>query len=50
MPTAAVRLTPGINVEQTPALNQAGWQSAAFVRFRDGLPEKMGCWTAYYPD
>ena len=49
MPTAAVRLTPGINVEQTPALNQAGWQSAAFVRFRDGLPEKLGGWTAYYP-
>lgn len=49
MPTAAVRLTPGINVEQTPALNQAGWSESAFIRFRNGLPEKLGGWEAYYP-
>lgn len=49
MPTGAVRLKPGINVEQTLALNTTGWSSSAYVRFRDGLPEKLGGWTRYYP-
>jgi hypothetical protein len=45
MPLATIRLRPGIDVEQTPVLNAAGISSANLVRFRDGLPEKLGGWT-----
>ncbi len=49
MPTAAVKLIPGVNVEFTPSLNQAGVSDTNLVRCRNGLWEKLGGWVAYYP-
>jgi hypothetical protein len=50
MPTHQVVLTPGINVEQTPSLNQAAFQSSNLIRFSpSGLCEKLGGWTKFYP-
>ena len=48
MPIAYVRLNPGVNVELTPALNQTGFTAAAYVRWREGLPEQLGGWEAWY--
>lgn len=49
MPQMTMRLRPGVNVEATPALNEAGISVSNLIRFRNGLPEKLGGWTAYYP-
>lgn len=49
MPNVSLKLRPGVNVNATPALLEAGFQSASCVRFRDGLPEKIGGWSRYYP-
>lgn len=48
MPIATLQLTPGVNVELTPALNSAGYVQSQLIRWRDGLPEKVGGWTSYY--
>lgn len=42
----SLKASPGINVEQTPLLNSAGWSYSQAIRWRDGLPEKIGGWTA----
>lgn len=49
MPFAGVKLIPGINVEKTPLLNEAGYSSASMIRFRDGLAQKYGGYTKFYP-
>lgn len=49
MPFAALKLKPGVNTEQTPTLLEAGYESASLMRYRDGLAEKIGGWTKYYP-
>ena len=41
----SVTLKPGIDVEQTPVLNSAGWAAGNNVRFFEGLPQKIGGWT-----
>lgn len=46
----SVRLRPGINVQFTPALNEGGWSDCSFIRFKDGLPQKLGGWDYYYPN
>lgn len=38
--------TPGIDVEKSALDNGAGWSYSMAVRFRDGLPEKIGGWAA----
>lgn len=48
MPNDSLKLKPGVNVEQTPALLETGYQYASLIRWRDGLPEKIGGWTKYY--
>ena len=48
MPNGAVILRPGVNVEFTPAFNEAGISSCDLIRFRDGLTEKLGGWTQFY--
>jgi len=35
---------PGINREGTDYSNDGGWFDANFIRFRKGLPEKIGGW------
>ena len=49
MPFAGVRLIPGINVEKTVLLNEAGYSSASMIRFRDGLAQKYGGYQKFYP-
>lgn len=48
MPFGAVQLIPGIDVEKTPTLNQAGISSSQLVRFREGLIQKLGGWQKFY--
>lgn len=48
MPIKSVKLIPGVNVEKTPALNEAGISQSAFGRFRDGLFQKIGGWAQYF--
>lgn len=49
MPYGEVTLVPGVNVERTPTLLQAGYSQTQFGRFKDGLFQKLGGWTLYYP-
>jgi hypothetical protein len=44
-----VKLVPGVRAEQTPLLLQAGVIQSNNVRWRDGLPEKIGGWKKFYP-
>lgn len=37
-------LRPGINVEATPLLNEAGWSQSQLVRFFQGFLQKLGGW------
>lgn len=39
---------PGINRDTTSYTNSGGWFDSDFVRFRNGLPEKIGGWTRIY--
>lgn len=48
MPFGSIKLKPGVNVEFTPTLNEAGISTSNLIRFRDGLVEKLGGWGAYY--
>jgi hypothetical protein len=49
MPFGGVKLVPGVNVERTPTLNEAGVSESQLIRYRDGLIQKMGGWEAFYP-
>lgn len=49
MAYSGVKLIPGVNVERTPTLNQAGVSQSQLIRYRDGLIQKMGGWTNFYP-
>lgn len=44
-----VKLIPGINVERTPTLNEAGISQSQLIRFKDGLAQKYGGWVPFYP-
>jgi hypothetical protein len=48
MPTKSIKLLPGVNVERTPTLNEAGISYSSFGRFRDGLFQKIGGWAQYF--
>lgn len=49
MPLGSLKLLPGVNVEKTPTLNQAGISSSNLIRFWDNLPQKLGGWEKFYP-
>jgi hypothetical protein len=49
MPFGGVKLVPGVNVERTPTLNEAGYTSSQLIRWRDGLAQKYGGWVNFYP-
>src|SRR5574343_1739210 len=49
MPFGGVKLIPGVNVERTPTLNEAGYSASQLIRWRDGLAQKIGGWEAFYP-
>ena len=44
MPLIPLRFRAGINREGTDYSNEGGWYDANLVRFRKGLPEKIGGW------
>lgn len=39
---------PGINRDATSYTNTGGWFDSDYVRFRNGMPEKIGGWTKVY--
>jgi hypothetical protein len=43
-----IQLKPGINRDATNYANSGGWFDSNFIRFRNGLPEKIGGWTRIY--
>ena len=43
-----IQLQPGINRDTTSYTNSGGWFDSDFIRFRNGLPEKIGGWTKVY--
>lgn len=45
MPFGKILPTPGINTEFSTTLNRAGWSGSNLMRWRMGLPEKIGGWT-----
>ena len=47
MPLAKFIFNPGINKEGTAYTAEGGWFDGNLVRFRKGLPEKIGGWTKY---
>jgi len=47
---AKIALQPGINRDTTNYTNTGGWFDSDYVRFRNGLPEKIGGWTKIYAD
>ena len=44
MPLQRFEFRPGINKEGTDYSNENGWFDSNLVRFRKGLPEKIGGW------
>lgn len=48
MPFQDVMLAPGVNVERTLELNQAAISACQLIRFKGGLPQKLGGWTPFY--
>lgn len=45
---AKIKLNPGINRDTTDYSNGGGWFDSDFIRFRNGLPEKIGGWEKIY--
>ena len=55
MPHASLKLKPGIDTNETPALNEAGISSGNLIRFiydrtLGALVQKLGGWTKFYPN
>ena len=44
MPLKKIVLKPGVNRENTRYTNENGWYDSDKVRFRQGMPEKIGGW------
>jgi hypothetical protein len=44
MPLQKIRLQPGVNRENTSYTNEGRWYECDKIRFRQGLPEKIGGW------
>lgn len=44
MPLQKILFKPGVNRERTSYSNEGGWYECEKVRFRQGLPEKIGGW------
>lgn len=49
MPFQKLQFRPGINRETTSYTNEGGWFHCDKIRFRFGLPEKIGGWDKYSP-
>lgn len=51
MPTNTVKLTPGVNTNLTPSLNEAAYNATQLIRWdpASGLAQKLGGWQKFYP-
>ncbi len=47
MPLQKLQFRPGLNRDQTNYTNEGGWYECDKVRFRSGLPQKIGGWLKY---
>jgi hypothetical protein len=47
MPLTKLQYKPGINRDVTSFSNEGGWVDCDKIRFRLGLPEKIGGWEKY---
>lgn len=45
MPLKKIKFTPGVNRENTRYTSENGWYESDKIRFRQGMPEKIGGWT-----
>ncbi len=55
MAHASLKLTPGVDVIRTPALNEASISSASAIRYMpdqqgNAYPQKLGGWTRFFPN
>jgi hypothetical protein len=48
MPIQSVRLKPGVDVEKTFTLNEAGYSVTQLTRFKDGLIQSLGGWVPFF--
>lgn len=49
MPFNEIKLIPGVDTTKTPTLNEAGVSVSQLIRYREGLVQKYGGWSKYYP-
>ena len=47
MPLTQLNFQPGIDTENTPTGAEGRWIDCDKVRFRKGLPQKIGGWTKF---
>ena len=47
MALTKLQFRAGINRDSTSYTNEGGWFDCNKIRFRAGLPEKIGGWTKY---
>jgi hypothetical protein len=47
MPLTKLQFKPGVNRETTSYTNEGGWYDVDKVRFRFGMPEKIGGWAKF---
>lgn len=50
MPLKKIVFKPGVNQENTRYTNEGGWYSCDKIRFRQGMPEKIGGWEQISPN
>lgn len=55
MPHASVKIRPGLDQNETPALNETGFSQSNLIRFiydrvQGALVQKLGGWTKFYPN
>jgi hypothetical protein len=47
MPLIKPKFRPGVNRENTQYYTEGGWYQSDKIRFRQGMPEKIGGWTQF---
>lgn len=50
MPFLKLNFKPGVNRDQTNYTNEGGWYECDKIRFRSGMPEKIGGWLKATPE
>jgi hypothetical protein len=50
MPFLKLNFKPGVNRDQTNYTNEGGWYACDKIRFRSGMPEKIGGWLKATPE